>query len=190
MILAVCECGTTKDYYLRHLLSGRSKSCGCLRAIRTSITKKKHGLSDTGIYGIWAGMKDRCYNKKNPAYKNYGGRGIAVDPRWKTFQGFYDTFGYKLQPNLTMDRIDNNSGYSPENCRWADSKTQANNRRCTKKYAVNGEPLTVSEASRKYLVHKSSLDRRLKWGMSLEDVINVGLKYHRKKSWQKAMMCK
>lgn len=131
----VCECGSVKEYLQTSLSAGTSKSCGCTRMKKMKeaslIVLTKHGKTSNGnskIYRTWANMVTRCTNPKASNWKYYGGRGIKVCDKWRTFINFYNDMG-DCPDGLTLDRIDVNGDYKKSNCRWADWETQCKNKR-------------------------------------------------------------
>ena len=122
-----CECGNIKDVNLSCLIHGRSKSCGCKK---TPPTKYTHGLSDTPLYHLWANIKSSCLNPNTPTYQYYGGKGVKVCDKWLTFETFFDWARVDFKLGLTLDRINRDGDYSPDNCRWATMKVQTQNRKC------------------------------------------------------------
>lgn len=142
-----CRCGKVIKVSTRNLRSGKVKSCGCTKRALIAEKKKTHGMTGTRIFRIWSGMLLRCYTPSSSGYEYYGGRGITVCDEWReNFQAFYDWSmenGYK--DDLTIDRKDNEKGYSPDNCKWATSKEQANNRRNNRYIEFNGKVHTISE---------------------------------------------
>ena len=150
MVECGCDCTEGKIFSALRgcLISGQTTSCGCYHKERMLEFFTTHGLSNDILYGVWADIATRCYNTKRPAYKDYGGRGIIMSDIWigKTgFQSFYDwahANGYKK--GLTIDRIDNNGIYSPENCRWVSMKIQCNNTRKNLIITYKGRAQTFS----------------------------------------------
>ena len=154
----LCDCGNTTVVASTNLIQGHTQSCGCLHR-KQNIT---HGATDTKLYGVWINVKTRCNNPRNRAYPQYGGRGIRLCEEWESFQDFQNwaiKSGYA--DGLTLDRIDVNGNYSPENCRWADMKTQQNNRRNNHVIEFNGVRKTLSEWSEATGLSSSTLRTRL-----------------------------
>ena len=135
MFKCICDCGTIKDIGASNLKSGGTKSCGCLDKEVLIKRNTKHGAKKDGIserlYRIWKGMKTRCYYKKGSDFKHYGGRGITICDEWKNdYSVFRDwALANRYDDSLSIDRIDNDKGYSPKNCRWATQSQQVLNQR-------------------------------------------------------------
>lgn len=153
-----CDCGETKPIRAEGIMCGDSKSCGCLKADKAR-ARAKHGRSQAPIYRVWSHMLGRCRNPNDKGFKHYGARGIAVCERWLDFEAFAADMG-DPPPGLSLDRIDNNKGYSPDNCRWADAFTQSNNRRCCFRVDCRGEVITITELARREGVNPRLLRAR------------------------------
>lgn len=140
--LCVCDCGNLKEVSSSDLTCNNTKSCGCLpKGII------KHGLRYTRLYTIWCKIKNRCYDSSASNYPRYGGRGITICDEWLNDPTAFYTWsidnGY--QDTLSIDRIDNNKGYSPNNCRWTNATQQGRNKRNNKSFTINGETRCLSE---------------------------------------------
>lgn len=122
-----CECGGRIVALGDNLRRGLTKSCGCLATESAKQRFTTHGLSKSNTYGIWRGMINRCHNHAAPAYEYYGALGISVCDRWHSFENFLSDMG-ECPPGMSIDRVNNSEGYSPQNCRWATMTVQAANR--------------------------------------------------------------
>ncbi len=137
-----CSCGNHKWIRDSHVVSGHTQSCGCLVQAR-----RTHGLSKNRVYPLWKAMINRCHNPKSHSFNRYGGRGIKVCKRWMNVLVFLEDMGPPPSPHHSVDRINNNKGYSPTNCRWATPKEQARNMRTNHHVRYNGKSKTVAEWS-------------------------------------------
>ena len=143
---AICDCGKIIIVRAQHLRNGNTKSCGCWDADALAARNFKHGQCDTPAYESWKGMTQRCTNPANREWHNYGGRGITIDPAWMTFANFYKDMGDRPK-DRTLDRVNNNLGYSKSNCRWATNKEQAANKRNSKANICQTTPTPTSPTS-------------------------------------------
>lgn len=175
-----CRCDCGKEVVVRggNLRSGGTKSCGCYKVACLNRSKTTHHGSNTRLYRIWSNMKDRCYRPANDRYRDYGGRGIGVCEAWRaSFEAFRDwavSSGYR--DNLTIDRKDNDLGYSPENCRWTNRAAQNNNTRRNRYVTYGDETHTVSEWARMRGLTETALRLRLNRGWPLEAALTTPLR--------------
>lgn len=165
---AICSCGTVRKVEGSSIFSGKSRSCGCLQ--RDSVTT--HGRSESLIYQVWGGMVGRCHNKKDPSYYRYGGRGITVCDRWRdSFENFLEDMGEKPE-GMSIDRINNNSCYCPENTRWATPTEQQRNRNCNKMLTFNGKTQTLAGWAEELNIKYPTLASRIRSGWPLEKALD------------------
>lgn len=157
----VCDCGNTSCVNGTDLKRGTSSSCGCYGREMVSKAKRVHGQSHSPEHSTWAGMHKRCSNPKTNGFKNYGGKGIKVCERWQDFQKFLADMGPKPSREHTLDRVDRDGDYTPENCRWASHQVQQNNRSTNVVIEHQGQSMTVAEWARQTGLEYSTLWRRL-----------------------------
>lgn len=160
-----CECGTIREVIIGKLRSGHSKSCGCLHKEFAKTYSRTHGKSYTREHRIWRGMLDRCSNPRNSRYDKYGGRGITVCERWvNDFSAFLADMGEAPNRMMEIDRIDNERGYEPRNCRWATRKQQNLNKRNNRRLSFSGLTMTVTEWAERIGIARRTIHQRLRRG--------------------------
>lgn len=159
--LCRCDCGSEKIVRHGQLTSGRTKSCGCLAAEQRKNRNYRHGMQRTPEWKAWVEAKSRC-QPKNPKHQWYADRGIKVCDEWANdFRAFFDHMG-SCPTGASLDRIDNNKGYEPGNCRWATKIKQANNTRTNRFITAFGKRQTLAEWSREFGVRASTIAYRLR----------------------------
>ncbi len=173
-----CECGGTKIVSLGNLKSGAVRSCGCLARETTRDRSFKHGETKTRLWWIWCGMRQRCEKVNNKDYSRYGGRGITVCNEWHEYASFRDwamSNGYSA--DLTIDRIDNDGCYCPDNCRWVSALAQDNNRRNNHTMTYNGETHTISEWGRITGISPKTILYRINAGWPIDSITTKPVDY-------------
>lgn len=173
--VCVCQCGKKKTATPSNLRSGCIQSCGCLKresSIKTGQSRRvtdKDSAKLSPEYRSWASMKTRCTNPKHKAYARYGGRGIKICERWlNSFPSFFQDMGPRPSLSHTIERIDNDGNYEPENCRWATREEQANNKRNNRNIRCGEDVMSLSRAARRVGLKKSCVRARLDRGYSPE----------------------
>lgn len=157
----LCDCGNEVIASTSNLINGNTKSCGCWKAMRLVKHNTRHGGANDRLYGIWKNMKRRCNSPNDSHYKDYGGKGIKVCDEWNDYARFKEwayANGYDDNAKVgdcTIDRIDNNMGYEPSNCRWVDRTIQANNTSRNRYVEFQGKRLTIAEFSRAMNIGKN-----------------------------------
>ena len=163
--LVRCDCGVESVKVASAVRIGRTRSCGCLARAGNHRT---HGARSHPLYATWCNMKARCDNPQHPSYKNYGGRGVYYAPQWSDFSVFLFDVGEKPFHGASLDRIDNDGPYTPENVRWADRVTKRRNNRQTTLVTISGKTKLLTDWCREYGITISAVHRRMKKG---EDVV-------------------
>lgn len=175
MWLCQCDCGNEHKARGKLLKDGHTKSCGCMKYSGLERYKTTHGHSprsgQSRTYKSWAKMRERCNNPNSKGYEYYGDRGITVDPKWDKFENFLHDMG-ECPDNLELDRIDNNEGYEPGNCRWADEQTQSENRLNVRWVQANGKTVTLKGASRQLGLNYPTLLRLVAQGLSAQQAVD------------------
>jgi len=177
-VTCLCACGNEKIARISHLRSGSVKSCGCLLKSKPKEVHGTHLASRTPEYKAWYCLVKRCNDASHFAYKLYGGRGISVCSRWlgkDGFENFLTDMGHR-ETGYSIDRIDNNGPYSPDNCRWASKFVQANNRRNNIFVYYLDKNLTLSDWSKINGISDNTMRERLKAGWSVKDTLTKPLR--------------
>lgn len=176
--LFACDCGEKKEILKHSVTSGNTSSCGCVYRE----DRKIHGMHKHYMYKIYHAMKSRCTNKTNKAYKNYGGRGLSVSDAWaNSFETFYKDMGERPAKGYSIERIDNNKGYSKENCDWANSFEQNSNQRNSIKHEFLGKSVNAYDLGRFSGINPSTIACRLKKGMNVYMVITKPVRKNEKR---------
>lgn len=175
--LCQCDCGNTTVVVTSSLTLGITSSCGCKSIETTKELCTTHGMSGKRIYNLYYSMRGRCYNPDSISYKKYGAKGITVCDEWMGEDGFINFYNWSMtngyQEHLTIDRIDGTKGYSPDNCRWATYKEQANNTKATVFLTYKGETKPASEWAEITGISQSAITGRKRKGWTDEECLTI-----------------
>lgn len=188
----ICDCGNKKEVPGSDLVNGFSKSCGCYMIEKAISDGTTHGLSKTKEFGRWCDMHDRCYNEKNPRYKDWGGRGIKICPRWNKinydgFVNFYNDIkflGSRPYPTATINRINNDGDYAPDNIEWSSKREQRLNQRSyrVKFLTFSDKTLCMKDWAQILHIHSSNILYWLKKGKDFEWIYAYYMEFNNVKS--------
>jgi len=177
--VCMCSCGNETTANWRHLVTGGTKSCGCLRKEVTSKQFSTHGDAKKSLYKVWQHIKERCYDETDKAYPNYGGRGIVMFEEWKQsyvpFKAYIDgELGLRPSKEYSLDRVNNDLGYLPGNLRWATRAVQNRNKRTSIHWAFDGRTQCVDDwASEVKIEPKTLRNRVMKLNWSVERALTT-----------------
>jgi hypothetical protein len=175
LVKCKCDCGNECSIRVYHLHIGKTKSCGCW-AIDSGKRNRRHGLSKHRVFKIWSCIMQRCTNKNSTQWRHYGGRGISVCERWKTFSNFLADMGMP-GPNQEIDRIDNDGDYYKENCRWVSHLENSRNRRTSKRITFKGETKTLQEWADIHGIQYKTLHARIfRYKLPLEEALQANMR--------------
>ncbi len=179
-----CDCGAFRLVVTEHLRSGHTKSCGCYSAEILGNRRRTHGMSGSPEYNVWMGIIQRCCNKNYRECHLYGGRGIQICSQWKqSFSAFFSDMGPRPSLTHSIDRINNNGNYTPENCRWATVTMQANNKRTSRSIRCFGETKTIAEWARVVDIGYATLRNRVGAGWPIEQALTMQPKIGRNQTF-------
>ena len=178
-----CRCGNTKEVYQSNLVSGHTKSCGCDNRKKSRERRLTHGQSRTRLYEVWKAMIRRCENKNAKQYEDYGGRGIQVCRRWReSYEAFIEDMGMPPTPEHSIERRDNDKGYSPENCFWGTRKEQARNKRNNRLLTHDGRTQCTAAWSEETGLSVYTIYARLKLGWTVDEALTAPLYQRRRRT--------
>lgn len=183
--LCKCDCGNYTEVNRNNLLHKKCRSCGCLARdiIANNKYRETHNMSRTRLYHIWQGIKQRCLGQGEVS-KYYYGRGITYCPEWEEFENFKEwalSNGYTDE--LTIDRIDVNGNYEPDNCRWVSAKEQNRNKSTTVYLTLNGKTRSMGEWSELLNIPMSTMVNRRNKGLPVEKILSTKYLHHKKERW-------
>ena len=171
--LCICDCGNEAIVASSYLRNGSTQSCGCLHKECWNKIVTKHNKSFSQEYNSWANMKARCSNPNHPSFSYYGGKGITYCKEWDSFINFYNDMGELPTPNHTLDRIENNKGYSKDNCRWATRKEQADNRDYVTHDKIDGVIMNRKEVANHIGIASDTVKRYYDKGFTAQEIKTI-----------------
>jgi len=166
-----CVCGNFSLCQVHNVKSGKSSSCGCAQRAMQSKRATRHGKRHSKVYNTWMHVKARCLNPNNQDYLHYGERGITLCDRWLDFNNFYADMGDPPSSKHSIERKNNNKGYSPDNCVWAVQLDQNRNKRNSRLITAFGKTMCLSQWSSTVGIPSYSIRRRIAKGWSAEDAL-------------------